>query len=702
MLHALKWISGNIPERRFNLIQFGTSQNIRLSNKISSHHHNIKFLLIICFEFLLFFALCINNLVAQAELTPWGSITGFRIEGHLIKFNTSICLIDSSMAGASFTNGDNQRRIYSRKGDNQFISSVLSKFEYKEMVQDTGRNMAKLNIKVKAADSILIGIFLYIELPSEEYTGAKIELLDSAASAIEPVSLFPGRAGMPGPPRFGNLLMQALVKGFRVITADKKLEVTTAQPIEIIIQKANPRFGNLSDRIFLGIMNSHIKKGDQAEKTFLFRVSGEVDRTPVHISFDPGRPGRKFFGIGGNFRIQNDELDTMVIDYCLNNLDVRWARIELPWRSWHPVENIDPLEAVSKNRIDENVRLAMELAQKLYQRHIPIILSAWSPPEWAIQGQFNFRNENGVFGNPLNPKKMRSIVKSLTDYLIYLKEAYGVEADLFSFNESDLGINVRMTGQEHADFIKRFGEYLASKNLTTKMLLGDNSDANTIDFIEPALKDPGTHKYIGAISFHSWRGCDNWTLSNWKDASKELNVSLIVAEGGIDAQAYMSPDIFREPSFAQEEVDVYARACNVADVSSILQWQLTSDYSLLTGRGIYNTEGDLHPTQRFWNLKQFGLIPPGSFILPAKCDQDEISCAAFGDISDNTYVIHIVNNGASRIANLDGFPDSIKVLRVFVTDNLRGMEEIKHVRVSEGKAKLTLEPFAFITVITGG
>jgi len=144
---------------------------------------------------------------------------------------------------------------------------------------------------------------------------------------------------------------------------------------------------------------------------------------------------------------------------------------------------------------------------------------------------------------------------------------------------------------------------------------------------------------------------------------------------------------------------VYVRACNVANVSSILQWQLTSDYSLFTGRGIYNSEGDLHPTQRFWNLKQFGLIPPGSFILPTKCNREEISCAAFGDIAENTYVVHIVNNGASRVVNLDGFPDGIKELRLIVTDKQRSMEETKHIKISDGKAKFTLEPFAFITVI---
>jgi hypothetical protein len=214
------------------------------------------------------------------------------------------------------------------------------------------------------------------------------------------------------------------------------------------------------------------------------------------------------------------------------------------------------------------------------------------------------------------------------------------------------------------------------------------------------LQDPAAHKYIGAISFHTWRGCDNWTLSNWADAAKELNVPLLVAEGGTDAQAHMNPDVFLEPSFAQDEVDIYVRACNVAHVRSILQWQLTADYSLLSGGGIYRTEGPLHPTRRFWNLKQLGMVSSGSFILPVTCNREVLSCAAFGDIVNGTYTIHMVNQGASRPVTVTGFPDNVKELRVFVTDSKRGMEEGTHVRVSDGKAAWTLDAFAFITLIS--
>ncbi len=569
-------------------------------------------------------------------------------------------------------------------------------------VNDTGNGRAGIDVKTTAVeDTTLTGVFLCFELPVEEYPDADITLIDSTASTMEPVALFPKRFGrMPAGFPMRSFLIQASVKGFRVESSQQKLEVRSEQPVEFILQKGNPRFGNPNPQLYLRLMPGRDTNGQTSEKSFLIKVSGEIDRKPVHIAIDAERPGREFDGLGGNFRIQNGKLDPVIIDYCLNNLNVRWARVEMPWRSWHSIESTNPLEAARAGKLDPSVRSAMEMTQKLARRHIPIIVSVWYPPVWAISGEPNFRNDNGIFGNPLNPRKMRSVIKSIGEYFVYLKEAYGVQPDLFSFNESDLGINVRMTGQEHADFIKKLGAYFASKELSTKMLLGDNSDATTIDFIQPALDDPATHQYIGAISFHAWRGCDNWTLSTWADAAKELNVPLLIAEGGTDAQAHQYPDVFLEPSFAQDEIDIYVRACDIAHVCSILQWQLTADYSLLAGGGVNGVEGPLHPTQRFWNMKQLGLVVPGSFILPTRCDKEAVSCAAFGDIADSVYTIDLVNKGASRTVVLSGIPESVKEFRLYVTDQKRGMKDDRTVSVSDGQAKFTLDEFGFTTLVS--
>ena len=618
-----------------------------------------------------------------------------------MKFTSSICLIGPSMADTISTGKEKQHPHYTRKGDKQTVTTEMSQFSFTEEVQDAERGTASLKVKtITAADTALTGVFVCFELPADDFAGAGIQLIDSNASKLGDVPLVPVRSGkMPQTFRARNFLSQALVKGFRVTSATRTLEVRTEQPTEIIIQKGTSNFGSGNDRIYLAVMTGRTKDSLTAERTFSIKISGEIDRSPVQVSIDAGKPGRAFDGIGGNFRIQNEKLDPQVIDYCLDHLNVRWARVEMPWRSWHPVESVNPLEAARAGKLDASVRGAMEMAQRLTRRHIPVIVSAWVPPQWAIVGEVNVGNENGIYGNPLNQKKIRSIIKSIGYYFVYLKQAYGVEPALFSFNESDLGINLRMTGQEHADFIKKLGAFLASQELSTKMLLGDNSDATTVDFIQPALDDPATHQYIGAISFHAWRGCDDWTLSNWGDAARELNAPLLIAEGGTDAHAYLYPAIFQEPAFAMDEIDIYVRAINIAHVRAILQWQLTSDYSLLSGEGLLGNQGELKATQRFWNLKQLGMLPAGSFILPTTCSNKDISCAAFADIAGGTYTIDLVNHGASRPVRLTGFPDSVKELRVYITDGKRGMEEGNRVRVENGEAKFTIDEFSFTTLV---
>ena len=295
---------------------------------------------------------------------------------------------------------------------------------------------------------------------------------------------------------------------------------------------------------------------------------------------------------------------------------------------------------------------------------------------------------------------MGRIAESIAGYLLFLKEQYGVEASMFSFNESDLGINVRQTPREHTELIKTLGPSFAGKGLATKLALGDTSDANPIEFIRPAMRDPEAVKYVGAVDFHSWRGCTDKILAQWRDAARELNVPLIVAEGSTDAAAYRYPQILLEQSFALYEINLYLRILAIAQPRSILQWQLTADYSPLAGGGIFNDNGPLRPTRRFWNLKQLASTPPRSFSLPVACNQQpNITCAAFGDIANGIYTVHMVNHGATRRATLSGLPPTMKRLRLWVTDADRGMQESDPVPVAEGKAQFSLAATSYTTVV---
>jgi|YelNatPaOPRAMG01_1025707.scaffolds.fasta_scaffold02043_3 hypothetical protein len=633
----------------------------------------------------------------QAECTAWGNINGIRVDGELMKFETSIRAINKNWFDYSQTAKERQNPTFERKGSKAFITSMLDSISINEIVEDIKAGKASINIKLKAeADTSLLGTYFTIELPNTDFSNATFKFIDKKPSPLDTISEKELHQN------FRQMIFRPdTAKGLIITSKLRRLEVKTEEPIEIFIVKPNPNFGSSNTVVYFTLIHGNAIKGDSVKRTFTFDVSGKIDDKPITLKLDASKAGREFDGIGGNFRLQDPETDPQVIDYCLKNLNITWGRVELPWFDWQRDETVDPIEVAKSGNIDEHVLASMKMAQRLAKKNIHIILSVWYPPAWAVEGKIKYGPHipGEPFGNQLNQMKMRSIVKSLGDYLVYLKDEFGVTPDLFSFNESDLGINVRQTGKEHDEFIKQFGAYLASKGISTKLLLGDNSDANTYGFVSPALKDKDARPYIGAVSFHSWRGYDNWTLSIWADIAKESNLPLIVAEGSTDAAAWRYPDIFLEPSYALNEIDMYLRIYSICQAKSILQWQLTSDYSVLTGGGIYGTDGPLKPTQRFWNLKQLGITPKGSFYLPISCNRPNVSCVAFGDIKDSVYTIHIVNEGAERKVILTGLPDYIKELRMYVTDQKQGMSEVKSVSANNGKAQFNLESDCFTTLI---
>jgi len=664
---------------------------------------------------------------AQPEVMAWGNLTGLRVDGHLLELSTSMCVAQPELAGVSCTGREKQQNSYSRSGKIETVTvQMRTPREFREpqsagwimaateVVEDTGPATARVDLEFTSPEAADIGgAFLGIELPAPVFSGGSVELVEPDPPTAAHTSLAAGAADQ-------NEYLRATAKGARFVSRTRQIEVTFNEPTQIIVRD-DRRKGSYSLQVLLAVLTGKAAAGQTGKKSFSFKVIGEIDKNPVEITLDASHPGRMFDGFGGNFRLQNARTDPQVIDYSLENIRIAWGRVELPWALWHPEEATDPLAAARAGNVNPRVQQAMEMARKLAQKGAQVIVSAWHPPNWAILGggvpsgpgrgpapggsapaMFGPPDPEGPRGNPLNPEKMARIKDSIAGYLLFLKEKYGVEAALFSFNESDLGIDVRQTPREHAELIKTFGAWFAAKGLATKFALGDTSDADPIDFIKPAMHDPEAVKYIGAVDFHSWRGCTDETLAQWRDAARELNVPLVVAEGSTDAAAYRYPQVFNEQSFALYEINLYLRILAIAQPRSILQWQFTADYSVLAGGGIFNDNGPLRPTRRFWNLKQLASTPPRSFSLPVACDkQANLTCAAFGNIAEGLYSMHIVNNGATRTATLTGLPPGVEQLRLWVTDAQRGMQESDPIPVTGGKAQFPLAATSFTTVVGG-
>jgi hypothetical protein len=658
---------------------------------------------------IILFAAFAGAAFAQPEVMAWGNLTGLRVEGHLLELGTSMCVAQPELAAVSCTGREKQQNNYSRNGKTETVTvHMRAPREFRdpqgagwtmaatEIVEDTGPGTAKIDLEFSSPNEAAIGgTFLGIELPASVFSGGSVQVIEPDPPAAAQTSLAAGAAEQ-------NEYLHATAKGARFVSRTRQIEVSFNEPTLIVVRD-DRRKGSYNLQVLLAVLTGKTTAGQTGKKSFAFKVTGEIDTNPVEIALDAAHPGQVFDGLGGNFRLQNPRADSQVIDYNLRNLRVAWGRVEMPWSLWHPDETTDPLAAARAGNVHPRVQQAMEMARRLAQKGMPVIVSAWQAPGWAILGDA-LRGpppQDGPRGNPLNPEKMAHIQDSIAGYLLFLKEKYGVEAALFSFNESDLGINVRQTPREHAELIKTLGARFAGKGLATKLALGDTSDANPIDFIQPALHDPEAAKYIGAVDFHSWRGCTDEILTQWRDAARELNVPLVVAEGSTDAAAYRYPQIFNEQSFALYEINLYLRILSIAQPKSILQWQLTSDYSILAGGGMFNDNGPLRPTRRFWNLKQLASTPPRSFSLPVACDKPNLTCAAFGNIAEGIYTVHIVNNGATRTATLTGLPPAVRQLRLWVTDAQRGMQEGERIPVTGGKAQFSLAATSYTTVIGG-
>jgi len=554
---------------------------------------------------------------------------------------------------------------------------------YRAVYQDVAPGTAEAQVEIISTTNIpMEGIFFAIGLPGDDYAGGSAQLIAPTSAVETPVTL--AAAHSLGT----NLYLRASAKGVRMAASRRQMDLNLPAPAELMVRDVRARRG-IDIEVSFPLSLGNLTNGQVVHAGFTIKAMGEVDKTPVKLIVDPSQLGRKYDGMGGNFRIQSPS-DASQIQYNLEHLRIAWGRVAMPLDRWQPNEDTDPIEAAATNTLNISVREAMEMAGKLARKNIPTIISIWSAPGWALA-----KDGGGRGGRArINPERWDKICKSIGSYLEYLKQNYGAEPVLFSFNESDMGINVLQSPEEHADAIKRLGPYFASRGLKTRMLLGDTGNPTGDKFIDVALADPEAAKYIGAVSFHSWNGGTIEQYTHFSQAARKLDVPLLVAEGGLDPSAHQYRAIFREPWFCLNEIAQYVEICRVAQPLSILHWQLTADYSILTG----GAGGQpLQPAQRFWQIKQLGMTAPASTAMAITCDNPKVISCAYTD--HGACVLHIVNNGAARTATVSGLPGNTKEMRIFVTDARRGMQETGRVPVARGTVDLPVDAMSFTSLV---
>lgn len=655
---------------------------------------------------------------AETVLLPWGMIAGSRIDGAWLDYEASVRLVEPSAGTLQTAVKYVRKPEYSAEGARRSVRSRIGTRGFRLEVEDATDERAVVDLELEPRGATDPGeAFFCVDLTSPRFAGGRVELESETGRVMGDFTWDSIRRRSP---RWTD---DARARVVRIVGSGVQLEVRPSMPLGVVLRRdavEYPLSGNdpretqrllegtdagvPAGQLYFRLPDSDGVAGETNRVRFEWRVRTRSSRISeaVRMSLDTSKPGRAWDGIGGNFRLQFPDTDPAVIGHNLEHLPVAWGRVELPWSAWDPEEAGSGLDLARQGQMAASVVNAMGMARDLHARGVPVMLAAWSPPRWARDPK---PQPVGARGTALDESKLPRICRSLADYCAHLQQAFGVRAAYFSFNEPETGVEVRQTAAEHARFLVAMGDELERRGLDTRLFAGDTAHgtAAALAYLDPILADPAARRRVGAVAFHTWRGCTPEVLRRWDATARDLGVPLFVTEGGPDAHLHEYPSVRLEPWFALQSAELYVRLCAYAQPAAILEWQLTTDYSVLRGGGVYGETGPLEPTQRFWNLRQLAATPTGSRAMPMSVEgsteaRSELTAAAFVEPTSGRAVVHVVNRGAARRVEIAGWAPGLRNVRAWVTDDRRGMREWRGVRMRSGRVSLELPAGSFVTV----
>src|SRR5690606_7880973 len=135
---------------------------------------------------------------AQAEVAAWGNLEGIRTDGHLMDFETGICLQRADGSELNRTSKERQRPRYQRDGSVRRVSSSLGGISLREVVEDPAPGMARIELVVAAdTQGITSSTSFCLDLPADEFAGGTAHWIDPVGPGVaqEPLAATAAGAG---------------------------------------------------------------------------------------------------------------------------------------------------------------------------------------------------------------------------------------------------------------------------------------------------------------------------------------------------------------------------------------------------------------------------------------------------------------------------------------------------------------------------
>jgi hypothetical protein len=629
-------------------------------------------------------------------VSGWGELRGIRVEGELVPVTTRIVV--ASHGWKKYANTGHWRtrdQSYARSAESIVTSgqvagiSGIAPLSFRKTVRDLDERTCEIDIELQSTEAMEIdGVFLFVGVPADRFGIGSATLLNTVSGGEVAVP-FPVTSPADHHLGFGR------AKGFRFenerqtvtvnINGDSRREVIIRDDRASETRQVNA---------FFPLHAGRLEAGQSIHQKVTFRVDGAIDRTPAQVTIDRSPTNAVWEGIGGNLCWGTE---SPTVTYYLDHLDLAWARVNFPWNLWQPDAGVDPATIPLENQPKE-IRECIRIARELHRRGIPLMVAVWNAPEWAHRPRGTTSNDPQQFGRTirLDPAKRDQIARSITGYLTFFEREVGVAPRFFSFNEPNLGINVRQTPEDHASDNLLIGRAFELAGLQTKLLLGDVNEPRAVDFVKSALADAESMKFVGAVSIHSWNDGTDDQLLQWREHAQRAGLPLYVAEAGHDPDAHRYRPILDETWYAIDDAELNLRCINLARAATIMHWQLTPDYGMVHADDA--APGGVRLTQRWFQYSQIDRFTPrGGAILTATSDTRAITAAAVE--KDGRLTIHLTNREADRVVKITGFSAPAAGVTAYLTDQTRQQSTVPAPTIHEGSMEVRVPSLSMVTLV---
>ena len=188
----------------------------------------------------------------------------------------------------------------------------------------------------------------------------------------------------------------------------------------------------------------------------------------------------------------------------------------------------------------------------------------------------------------IKPEKYDELIDMIESFLLTAKNKYGVEADYFSFNESDGGYQVIFSPEETIAFFKKAGERFRKAGLKTKFLWADTAQTKgTVEFATMIAADSTIWKYLGPLCFHSWwsENIPNSEFERIANFAKAWDKPVWCSELGFDAMAWKIKGMNESWDYAFRFAKISHRMMKYAEVEVSMYWTWQNNYGIMSADG---------------------------------------------------------------------------------------------------------------------